>query len=567
MEKEIILDKIVVTPNKPKKELDKNLGLNINRDKLKKDLNLAIQNNDLEKAKTLTNILKKSETSYSTGTESLRSALGSAAFEFGDEVEAAARTLFRNQAWDKKDYYSIRDDLRAKQKQFAEDNPKLALATKIGGGLATGFAGAAKVAAPSILKSMGIGSGYGATAGAGLNEDPSKIGIDTLQGGILGGAFSLPFSVAGRVLSPKLDVGVREFQKQGGRVTPGQAIGGTTKTAEEMLENLPIISTFVKGTKADKLRSMNTASMNKALEPIKVKINNKLPLGQQIKQGQTEFNKIYDDLLENVTVDFDDVFNTQGINLLEDAQKNLPPSLYEKFAKLFSSTETSLRYKPTGQQLKSVEETLKKKLMQYKSGTNADDQMVADYADDLLDLFLNNMERQNPKFKIKLRNANQAYKNWVRIETAASKTKGTNTPFTAESLSAAVKKSGFGASRSKVATRDAPMQKFADITYDIFGKNTPDSGTAPRAGWLALMAGLAGKNEYIDTATAIAGSSLLAPYTKLGGKVTDYLIKPKQSIKPFGITINPETIGDNFVKYSPLSGTSGLLGLEKGLFE
>lgn len=554
-----------ITTTAPTIEVGKELNLNIDKDKIKNQIRQALDNNNAQEALRLSKLLETLKVEYSPTTEGVRAFLGSAAFEFGDEIEAAARTLFSNGTFNKEDYYKIRDDLRAKQKQFAEDNPKLSTGLKIGGGFIVpgGFATQATKAA--LLKNLGLGTTYGAASGAGANEKPSELVGDIFSGGALGAGGTGLFHLGGRFLSPKLKPGVKELQEQGARVTPGQAFGGTTQTIEEGVSNLPFAGSFVKGTQRDKIKSMNYSAINKALEPLGFKVKPSQTVKEMVKEGQTLFDKSYDKLLNKVTLEFDDVFNTKGIELLERAQKDLSKQNYDKFAKIFSKTENSLRKKTTGQTLKSVEQELKNKLTTYKSSAIADDQFVADYTEDLLDLFLDNLVKQNPKFRQELIKNNTAYKNWVRIETASKSIKGKDGAFTAEALLNATKRGGPGASRKTVARGDAPMQDFADIAYDIYGKNMPDSGTAPRLTTLGTLLGSGAYGLDLSGTTLLGLGAASAPYTQGGSRLFDYLIGSKNI--PFISQKATENIGDAIAQYAPLISSPGLLEQEKSFFQ
>ena len=116
-----------------------------------------------------------------------RELAGGALFEFSDEIEAGARSIFADETYDE-----ILERVRMDRRAYFDRNPATAISANVIGGLAmpagvlgTVAKGATKVA--PVLTSTAVGAGQGALTGIGASEDKSA--MDALAGGVLGGTF------------------------------------------------------------------------------------------------------------------------------------------------------------------------------------------------------------------------------------------------------------------------------------------------------------------------------------------------------------------------------------------
>lgn len=116
---------------------------------------------------------------------------------FGDESEAVLESMFTD-----KTYTQARDIIRAKKKEFAEENPKTALAANVAGGALTG----------------GYGLGRNIAANAGKSA-LAKVGSTALEGAIFGGVAGAGSSEAELVGEDK------EYGEFAGDVGSGAAVG------------------------------------------------------------------------------------------------------------------------------------------------------------------------------------------------------------------------------------------------------------------------------------------------------------------------------------------------------
>lgn len=144
----------------------------------------------------------------------IRTAAQGLTFGFGDEIEAAVRSVLP-ESLGGGEYKQIRDELRAKLGAYREANPKTALTLELVGALVPslltmpfGGAGAAATAAriaPSISRVAGRGAVEGAVTGLGTSEADTLGGMaaDAGAGLVTGAVLSPAITVAGRYAAGK----------------------------------------------------------------------------------------------------------------------------------------------------------------------------------------------------------------------------------------------------------------------------------------------------------------------------------------------------------------------------
>lgn len=533
----------------------------MDREVLLKALKNAEDNNNQEDAKKIANILAKQSSpkdTYNKAAETVRSVASGALFEFGDEIEAGLRTLVSTGKLGGPEYTKLRDELRSKQKQFAEDNPKLALGTKIAGGLAIPAGTVAKGAtkAASLLKNIGLGAGYGGIAGAGMAEETKDIPKDVLESALLGGGASGTLSLAGKVISPTLQKGARELQDLGVKLTPGQAFGGSAQVLEQSAESLPVIGKMIKGTRAEAFSDFNKAAVNKALQPVKEKISEKATGREVIAEGQKILTNKYDELLPKLKFKTDLNVNASLNRIINNAKEDITdPGLMRTLQKQIDAFKSKTKNSISDKSLKRFEEDIKKKVGRYSLSTG-EEKALGDALEDVQKVFEVNLQKQNKELAGELRNINKAYAGFARVETAMQRARGQDAQFTPESLAGAVSRLDKSARRRVSARGDAPLQDISDIGIDVLGSKVPDSGTTGR---LLTSGLLTGAGAVIDPTVAVGLGLGSLPYTSGGRAVFNALIKQR----PKAVQMTGEGISD----LSSLLGSAGLIEAQKKMYE
>ena len=147
---------------------------------------------------------------YNQGAEMLRSLGQGASLGFSEEAEAAVRAPFQQEG-----YKDIRNQLRAKQAQFEQENPITSMGLQLGGGMATGI-GVAKAipqvqramvgetALQTALRSGAAGGIGGAVSGAGVAPEVQDIPAYSTQygagGALVGTVAPGAINLAGRTV-------------------------------------------------------------------------------------------------------------------------------------------------------------------------------------------------------------------------------------------------------------------------------------------------------------------------------------------------------------------------------
>ena len=466
--------------------------------------------NQLSTDRTLApiNVSAKAPTEYSMPAETARAAGQGLTFGFADELEAA----LRSGAISGKDYEAIRNDLRAKQEQFALENPKTALGSEIAGGLVAPL-GALKYAAkaPSILRSAMTSAGYGGLQGAGKSTDTENLAGDVITGTTLGGVGGAALGTVGAAIAPQLQKGARELQQAGVPMTLGSAFGGQVQAVEQAAESLPIVGQLIKGARQEQFEAFNKAAFNRALKAIdpKLTVPKDLPLREAADFTYQQISNKYGQIYPNTQLSLNKTLDRQLTGL---ENKYSTATLGEAGTQQFQAQLNNIKSrfeggKPiSGAQVKALKEDLRKITDAYK-GASGSEKLLGDAFNDLESSIMMSFRNQNPKYAKDLKSADTAYATYKKVENAAASTKGAEGVFTPAQLETAVKQGN----KAQYARGNALLQDLSNSGYDVLGNKVPDSGTAGRLGIAGILTGGAGfLNPKAIIPTAIA-SGLYTP--------------------------------------------------------
>ena len=251
-------------------------------------------------------------------------------FNFGDEIEAAARAPFS-----KRSRKELQSDIREQVDDFRSDNPALAYGAEFGGALApaagaliatamsggaaapaaaatTGRLGllGAKVAANPLARAVATNAAGGAVSGAGIAEDNKLAGAagGAALGGLIGGG--------SRVALPALTKGAKELIDRGVNLTPGQATGGLANQIEQRIGNMAATG----GAIMERRGAVNAPIFRETADRALGVVGRKLP-NQKLEPLQ-----VLDEVKRGVDAAYDDIATKNpikgyaGIALLESAE-------------------------------------------------------------------------------------------------------------------------------------------------------------------------------------------------------------------------------------------------------
>ena len=406
-----------------------------------------------------------------------------------------------------------------------------------GAGITGNVIGNVAAAIPSMAIPGAAGIRGAAALGAGLSAlQPVATGESRLQNMALGAAFgaggaALP-KVAARIVNPNA---VKTVKESIGEVTPGQALGGAWKTAEEKMTSLPLAGGVIRGAQEKSLESFNKGVLNKVLEPIGAKTEQ---VGYEgVKNVGDLISGSYQKLLPTLKVQADDSF-TQQIGGLKQLATSLPEDKASQLSRIIDSQVLGKFTKDglmSGETMKQVDSELGRLIRGYKSSANFDERQLGDALREAQSALRSMVERNNPDKAGQLSAINDAFSRFIRVERAASGVGAKEGVFTPAQLNSAAKATDSSLRKKAFSRGEAMMQDVAQQAERTIGGKYPDSGTAGRtltaigaggayfANPLLAMgeAGLAGAYAIPQVRNALL--ALVAKRPEMAGEVANYL--------------------------------------------
>jgi hypothetical protein len=529
----------------------------------------ASQEDIIKNAEILFNQRQAQQPKYNMGAESLRSLAQGATFGSADEIEAALRTAPQQLSKEMQlgglaaqmpttepqkvslsdqmgaglgsmvgtlpsigdsGYKKTRDEIRARQQLFQKEHPVLSTGLEIAGGLAVPFIGAGGAAlkgGTTLAGNIARGAGYGSLYGMGTAKEAKDMPLGAVQGATTGALFTGAVGALGRTITPKLSEAAKRLKEKGISLTPGQAIGGTLKQAEETGLKTPFVRGLFSGAHEKSIQDFNHVVIDEVLKPVGRKASRNLSGRDSIVEAQNVLSKMYDKLIPTLKLDMnkagaqmDDVVKkyTTGdkSGMLGEGQK-------QQFAQLMNNMKTALTNNKSPQILKSIQSDWKKQVSNFKSSGDAVQRNMGDALEDGYNAFYRNIMNQNGKHAVELKNIDNAYSRLVVLEKAAKRSDGLINP--SQLYNAATGGKISAVDRKLIARGQKNFQSLAEDAKKVIGDSTPDSGTAGRLATMGLMAGTL--PQYINPIAAagiIGGSSL---YTKPGMSLFNRYITPR----------------------------------------
>lgn len=385
---------------------------------------------------------------------------------------------------------------------------------------ATGAANALSAAgqsliAPTSLKGAAtLGGAFGAVQPAvDLEERVTNAGI----GGAAGAGGQAAFNGLARMVKPNVAPGVQSLIDEGITPTPGQILGGGFKRAEEGLTSVPIVGDAIKGAQTRAVADLNTAAFNRALAPV----GEKLPKGLQGREAvgyvQDKLGAKYDALLPKLTTQADGEFLSEVSNLQNMmATGSIAPQEAARFESILqnqvlSKFQAGADGAPTitGQTMKDIERDLGQLASRFLRSMDPDQQMVGEALQEVQSSLRANVQRSNPQFAAELKQINEGYANFKRVQRAASSVAAEDGVFSAAQLQNAVKAGDRSKDKSQFSRGNALMQDLSDNAKALIGPKVPDSGTPFRTLTALGAGGAAGGLVGPGTAAAVLAGPLL----------------------------------------------------------
>jgi|GEM_PF-2191565 len=308
------------------------------------------------------------------------------------------------------------------------------------------------------------------------------------------------------VMNPKVSEKMQMLQDMGMKYfTPGQLagqipfIGKSIQKAEDALTSTPFLGSIIEHGKQAATNDFNRAVGNQVLKPL----GETLP--KDVAAGQDMINHIYSKI-EGAYKTIEPKINfgnyvdpktktstiTRMYDASTDATKNLVPeaanAVDETLKRTFFGPLLS-KYSLDGKQFRTAEMSLGEMAKTYISSADPIVRSQGFALRNFQESLRHELTRQNPQVGNELRAAHEAFKNYLRVEKAASLRGANEGVFSANQMRSAAESMAGRRATARGTGMSVPETQAA---VSVMGKGMPDSGTASRLMTPAAVAKMTG---------------------------------------------------------------------------
>lgn len=355
---------------------------------------------------------------------------------------------------------------------------------KTGAGKAGNIAGSVASAIPIAMAAPATGTVAGSMAlGGALGAAQPTVEGESVLGNVAEGAgLGVAGAMAPRALASVISPKAAQTAKESlGKLTPGQALGGAFKTAEEKATSLPFAGPMVAKAQRESIESWNKGVLNKVLEPIGQTTDKVGHAG--VEEVSNKLSKAYDDLLPKLKVEVDDKFDKE-IKSLREMTSTLAEPQQKQFEKILGPEGLGRKIteygKMSGESMKEIDSELGRLSRLYGRAEDPDKQQLGDALREAQASLRSLVERSNPEHTQELKNINNGWARLVRVENAAGRTGAKEGVFTPAQLKGAVRATDKSLRHKQFAHGKALFQDIATKAEKTIGNTYPDSGSAGR---------------------------------------------------------------------------------------
>jgi hypothetical protein len=316
----------------------------------------------------------------------------------------------------------------------------------------------------------------------------------------------------------------KTLQDAGVFLTPGVKAGGLAKNVEDLSMRAPILGPAISGARQRSNASLNRAVGNRALEPIGQTVPANIKPGHEtVDYVATQLGKEYDRAASMVpALNADDIF-VQAMAAIKSTASELPPDVQSQFNTIIQNRLVS-RFdgRPLdGAAIREIQSEIGNISAKYGSSQDGAQQMLAEHLDEVSQALGDLIGRHSPQAQAIIAKANNGYRNYVVLRTAAAKSNKDGV-FTPGQLSTAVRTSDKSVGKGNVAKGKATMQDLSGAASQVMPDSFGNPGTANAVGLGGL--GVGAVTAPAQTAGIAAGLTAAAtPYWIMGRKVVDSL--------------------------------------------
>lgn len=369
-----------------------------------------------------------------------------------------------------------------------------------------------------------LGSTLGQTAGQEMAPNNPYVQTATaLAGGLATGKLA-----SGHIPRPTEDAAA--LMKEGVPLTPGQMFGPTAKSIEDRISSIPLLGDIVKGGQRAATEAWNKVRINAALSKVGASLPKSMPAGREaIDYAGSTLGDKYDELLPKMTGVADQQlasdFNDIGQKLIGEGATQ---ATLDRLNNVLHAQVTSRGVTPpgpgvvaqsqppplifTGQALKDAQGELGRIGRLHSASADASDRMLGHGLMDAQNAFNAMLERYNPEHSAELKNINNAYAQYVRLNKASGSLGSKDGVFSAPQLASTVKAGDTSARKMNFGRGKAFMQDVSDPANRVLPSTVPDSGTPSRL----MGAGLLMSPGAVLHPMAVPGAAAAAMYTRPG---------------------------------------------------
>lgn len=354
---------------------------------------------------------------------------------------------------------------------------------------------------------------------------------NTLIGAGLGAGLPGAGAAASNVVRGLASPEARLLMQGGVRLTPGQMLGGAAKTVEDKLTSLPVVGGAIRKGQQRALDDFNLATVQKALEPIGVKLGKATKAGYDaIQDGREAISKAYDSVLGQMKGRID----SQMTNAIAKTLGNHINTLPEHLARQLMQTvdERVLQklgngQRVAGKEIKEVISTLGNEIRSAGQSVDPAYRQLGKAYQAIQNDVKSMLKRNNSKaLGEELSNVDASHARMLRVENAAAKVGAHEGKFTPAQLRNAVRAEDASYKKRGFSQGKALMQDWADAAQSSLPSKVPDSGTAGRLLMDAAALGGGGMAGHLPAVLA-TGALAHATYSRPGQWLLERALAPK----------------------------------------
>lgn len=266
-------------------------------------------------------------------------------------------------------------------------------------------------------------------------------------------------------------------------MSPGQALGGAWKRAEDAATSMPFTGDIIKSAQRRGVEGFNRSVANRALAPIGQQAPANMTGRDLVAFTERAIGDVYDDALSKMqAVRSDAVFAGELSQLTTSIKSSTMPKAVQ--SQFDAVVRNQIRGKFLGQQamtpetFKQVESEIGRLAAKYGGDPSVDKQLLGDALQELQSALRRLLERSaGPQLSGQVQAANAGWAEFKRMQKASTFLGAKEGVFSAENYLNAVKALDMSKDKGSFARGGALGQDFAEDAVATFGATVPDSGT------------------------------------------------------------------------------------------